>query len=160
MRGEGGCFLTHVAQLERKEGQPFSGEQACAQSELLSNFLTFVAGGWSRRVCEVGLDGAGGQIWQICSTPRSSSPPYSWFNPHQPDQLEDLYPRFARRWQQSQSWRRCLRTVIYWSAVSSGGNGTVHLDSSLVLLQSALERLAYQSLVLERRMITSEGLDS
>ena len=41
IKDEGGCFLTHVAKLERKDGKPFSGEEACEQRLLLANFLSF-----------------------------------------------------------------------------------------------------------------------
>lgn len=73
IKDEGGCFLTHVAKLERKDGKPFSGEEACEQRLLLTNFLSFTKGGRCSTACEVGLDAAGEKTWETFASPRIST---------------------------------------------------------------------------------------
>lgn len=156
---EGGCFLTHVAKLERKDGKPFSGGEACEQRSLLANFLSFTKGGRCSTVCEVGLDAAGEKTWEAFGSPPISSPPYSWFNPSKASQAELLFPLFAKRWQQSDEWRDCLRSAIYWYVQANTSGDSPGIDAALILAQSALERLAYHHLVVDKKMISPEGLD-
>lgn len=159
IKDEGGCFLTHVAKLERKDGKPFSGEDAREQRLLLTSFLSFTKGGRCSTVCEVGLDAAGEKTWEALASPRISNPPYSWFNPFKASQAELLFPLFAKRWQQSEEWKDCLRSAIYWYAQANTSGGSPGIDAAIILAQSALERLAHHYLVVDKKMISPEGLD-
>lgn len=159
IKDEGGCFLTHVAKLERKDGKHFSGEEACEQRLLLTNFLSFTKGGGCSTVCEVGLDAAGEKTWETFASPRISNPPYSWFNPFKASQAELLFPLFAKRWQQSEEWKGCLRSAIYWYVQANTSGGSPGIDAAIILAQSALERLAHHHLVVDKKMISPEGLD-
>lgn len=159
IKDEGGCFLTHLAKLERKDGKFFSGEEALEQRFLLTNFLSFTIGGRYSTVCEVGLDAAGEKTWQTFASPRISNPPYSWFNPHKAIQAELLFPLFAGRWQQSEEWKDCLRSAVYWYTQANTGGGSPGIDAAIILAQSALERLAHHHLVVDKNMISLEGLD-
>lgn len=159
IKDEGGCFLTHVAKLERKDGKPFSGEEACEQRLLLTNFLSFTKGGRCSTACEVGLDAAGEKTWETFASPRISNPPYSWFNPFKASQAELLFPLFAKRWQQSEEWKGCLRSTIYWYAQANTSGGSPGIDAAIILAQAALERLAHHHLVVDKKMISPEGLD-
>lgn len=159
IRDEGGCLLTHVAKLERKDGEPFSGEEACEQCFLLTNFLSFTNGGRCSTVCEVGLNAAGEKIWETFASPRINDSAYSWFNPSKASQAEFLFPLFAKRWQQSEEWKDSLRSAIYWYAQANTSGGVPGIDAAIILAQSALERLAHHHLVVDRKMISPEGLD-
>lgn len=159
IKDEGGCFLTHVAKLEREDGMPFSGEEAREQRLLLTNFLSFTKGGRCSTVCEVGRDAAGEKTWEMFSSPHISNPPCSWFNPFNASQAEILFPLFAKRWQQSDEWRDCLRSAIYWYVQANTSGGSPGIDAALILAQSALERLAHHHLVVDKKMISPEGLD-
>jgi hypothetical protein len=159
IKAEGGCFLTHVVKLERKDGKPFSGEDASEQCHLLNNFLSFIKGGKCAPVCGVGLDAAGATTWKTFASPYAVKPPYSWFNPFKASQAELLFPLFAKRWQQSEEWRDCMRSSIYWYAQANTGGGSPGIDAALILAQSALERLAHHHLVVDKKMISPEGLD-
>lgn len=156
---EGGCLLTHVVKLERKDGNPFSGEDASEQCHLLNNFLSFIKGGKCAPVCGVGLDAAGATTWKTFASPYAVKPPYSWFNPFKASQAELLFPLFAKRWQQSEEWRDCMRSSIYWYAQANTGGGSPGIDAAIILAQSALERLAYHYLVVDRKMISGKGFD-
>jgi hypothetical protein len=159
IKDEGGCFLTHVAKMERKDGQTFSGDEAREQLLLLTNFLSFTKGGRCSTVCEMGLDAAGQKTWETFASPRISNPPYSWFNPFKASLAELLFPLFAKRWQQSEEWRDCMRSSIYWYAQANTGGGSPGIDAAIILAQSALERLAYHYLVVDRKMISGKGFD-
>lgn len=159
IRSEGGCYLTHVAKLERKDGELFSGEEARDQRFLLSNFLSFTKGGAYSTACEVGLDATGNIAWENFGSPRISDPPYSWFTPFKASQAERLFPLFVKRWQQSEEWKDCLQTAIYWYGQANTTGGSPSIDAAIILAQSALERLAHHHLVVDRKMISPEGLD-
>ncbi|SFN47869.1 hypothetical protein [Variovorax sp. OV329] len=159
IKSEGGCSLTHVAKLERKDGKPFSGEEAGEQRFLLTNFLSLIKGGRCSTVCEAGIDAGGEKTWAMFASPYISSPPYSWFNPFKGSQAELLFPLFAKRWQQSEEWKDCLRSTIYWYVQANTSGGSPGLDAAIILAQSALERLAHHHLVVDKKMVSSEGLD-
>lgn len=159
IKNEGGCFLTHVVKMERKDGEPFSGEDASEQCFLLANFLSFVKGGQCWPVCGVGFDAVGEKTWATFASPRISNPPYTWFNPFKASQAEHLFPLFAKRWQQSEEWKDCLRSAIYWYAQANTSGGSPGIDAAIILAQSALERLAHHYLVVDKKMISPEGLD-
>lgn len=154
---EGGCFLTHVAKLERKDGNPFSREDAREQHFLLSNFLSFVKAGRCWPVCEVGLDAAGARTWESFASPQAGNPPFSWFEKLQGHQAEKLFPLFAKRWQQSEAWRDGLKHAIYWYTQANTSGGHPGIDSAIILAQTALERLAHHYTVVDRKMISREG---
>lgn len=159
IKAEGGCFLTHMVKLERNDGKPFSGEDASEQCHLLSNFLSFIKGGKCAPVCGVGLDAADAATWKTFASPYAVKPPYSWFNPFKASQAELLFPLFVKRWQQSEEWRDCLRASIYWYAQANTNGGSPGIDAAIILAQSALERLAYHYLVVDRKMISGKGFD-
>lgn len=156
IRYEGGCFLTHVAKLERTSGRHFSGEEACEQRLLLTNFFSFIKGGSCSTVCEVGFDASGHKTWESFASPCISNPPYSWFDVLEASQAEILFPLFAKRWQQSEEWKDCLRSSIYWYMQANTSGGSPGIDAAIILAQSALERLAYQHLVVDRKMISQK----
>lgn len=159
IKNEGGYFLTHVARLERKDGKPFSQEEAHEQRSLLTNVLSFTLGGKFYTVCDVGFDATGERTWSALSSPRAINAPYSWFNPFQANQAERLFPLFAKRWQQSDEWRGCLRSAVYWYAQANTSGGSPGIDAAIILAQSALERLAYHHLVVDKQAISARKLD-
>jgi hypothetical protein len=159
IKEEGGCFPTHVAKLERKDGKPFAGDEAIEQRWLLANFLSFTRGARCSTVCEVGLDSAGAKTWEAFASPPYGIPPYSWFTPFKASQAEILFPLFAKRWQQSEEWKGCLRAAIYWYTQANTSGGSPSIDAAIILAHAALERLAHHHLVVDRKMISAGGLD-
>jgi len=157
LKQEGGCFLTHVAQLKRKDGKPFSGEEAEEPLLILANFLSFVKGSRFSTVCEVGLDATGAKTYENFASPRTNGPMRSWFEERKGHQAEILFPLFVKRWQQSKEWRDCLVHAIYWYTQANTDGSHPGIDSAIILAQTALERLAYHHLVVDRKMISSEG---
>ncbi|MBF22357.1 MAG: hypothetical protein CML18_01645 [Pusillimonas sp.] len=160
IKAEGGCFLTHVVKLERKDGKLFSGDDASEQCRLLNTFLSFIKGGRCAPVCGVGIDAAGATAWKTFASPHAIKPPNSWFNPFKASQAELLFPLFAKRWQQSEEWRDCLHSSIYWYTQANTSGGSPGIDAAIILAQSALERLAYHYLVEDRQMVSSKGFEN
>lgn len=159
IKAGGGCFLTHVVKLERIDGEPFSGREASEQSHLLNTFLSFIKGGKCPVVCGVGLDAAGTKMWNTFASPNATNPPYSWFTPFKASQAELLFPLFAQRWQESEEWKDCLRSAVYWYLQANTSGGVPGIDAAIILAQSALERLAHHYLVVDKKMISPEGFD-
>lgn len=157
IKEEGGCFLTHVAKLERKDGGPFSGEVARDQLRMLSQFLSLVLGSDCSTVCNVGFDKFGERVWEDCAAPRLPKRVQSWFHEWRADQVEQLFPLFVKRWEQSQEWKHCLEHAIYWYTQANTDGASLHIQSAIILVQAALERLAYHYAVVDRRMISDEG---
>ncbi|MFG8737175.1 hypothetical protein ACEPTO_17605 [Pseudomonas aeruginosa] len=156
-RQEGGYYLTHVGKLARIDGANFSGDEANEQYHLAANFLSFVQGSRCWPVCIAGLDENGSMSWQTWASPPASTPAQSWFDLHHSIQAEQLFPLFSKRWNQSESWRDCLRSAIYWYIQSNTSGGVPGIDAAIILAQSALERLAHHYLVIDRKMISAEG---
>lgn len=157
IKEEGLCLLTHVVNLEREDGGPFSVDEAKKQIALLTYFLSLVKGSTVWVVCDAGFDERGERVWQSFCAPRLGEPPYWWADRSQGHQVEALFPPFVQRWSQSQAWRDCLTHAIYWYNQANTGDGQPGVDSALVLVQAALERLAFHYAVIERRMISRDG---
>jgi len=100
------------------------------------------------------LDAQGKKLWEAFSSPNYSDPSSTWFSKHNPQQAEDLFPLFAKRWQQSEEWKDCLNTVVYWYARANSAGPSPGIDTGIILAQVALERLAFHYLVLVKRSHT------
>lgn len=154
---EGVCLVTHVVKLERKDGATFSVEAAKKQITQLTQFLSLAKGSSNWVVCDVGIDADGTRVWQSFCTPQLGEPPYCWADTSQGQYLESLFPLFAARWNQSAEWRECLGHAIYWYTQANTGGGQPGIDSALILVQAALERLAHHHAVVDQKLISADG---
>lgn len=156
---EGGCHVTHVAKLERADAAPFSGNEFDVQRELLASFMSFIRGRDYRLTCSIGLDAHESTTWQSLDHPSADSNVESWFSAEHGKQAEDLFPLFSRRWKQSEAWKDCLRTAVYWYTQATTDGKLPGIGAAIILIQSALERLAHHYLVVDRKMISGKGFD-
>lgn len=154
---EGLCLLTHMVKLQRKDGATFSVEAAKRQLTQLTQFLSFVKGSSNWVVCDVGFDADGARAWQSFCAPRLGESWYSWADASQGQTLETLFPLFVARWNQSAEWRECLSHAIYWYTQANTGGGQPGIDSALILVQAALERLAHHHAVVDQKLISAVG---
>lgn len=156
MKSEGGCHLTHIGCIKRKDGMTFSGCIAADMLMMLRFFLSFSNGNWCEPICPVGFDQAGIRIWESWSSPRDyrhfSS---SWFDPHHSSQLQELFPGFADKWK-DMNWRETLRGIIYWYINANNGQ-PIATDAGIILTQAAIERLSYEYAVEAQRLVTDDG---
>ena len=159
IKNEGGSFLTHIGKLEKINGTKFSAIEADEQYRLIGSFLSFALGSQCRPVCRVGLDENSTKTWEYWDSPVSSHSTISWFNPLFCQQVELLFPLFSQRWEQSSEWEDTLRSSIYWYLQANTLGEGRGIDAAIILAQSALERLAYQYLVIDQKMISVQGFN-
>ena len=154
---QGGYRLTHIASARKAEGTTFSGKDAKACLSSLHYFLSFAKGGWCNPMCAVGFDELGNRVWELWSPPRESwRTPSSWFYPQRGDQLATLYPTFMKKWKNG-DWRDALEEVIYW--YSNANFPERGIEAGIILTQAAIERLAYEYVVKDKRLLLSDAFD-
>ncbi len=154
-REDGGQRLTHVGSVRRDDCQAFTPKDANEILNALHYFLSFARGGWCSPVCPVGFDAAGERVWGQWSSSRDwSDSQQNWFVLGHGQQLADLFPLFVRRWEEDH-WREALTAVVYWYVSASASSRGV--DAGIILIQAAIERLAYEYAVHEKRLISEEG---
>ena len=152
---EGGYRLTHVGEIQKAGQATFTGKDADGCLRALRFFLSFAKGGWCEPICPVGFDASDSRVWEMWSSPRE--PWYtllSWFDPHNSAQLVALFPGFMKRWADD-DWREALRGVIYWYL--NANHSSRGIDAGIILTQAAIERLSYEFIAKDRRLITVDG---
>ncbi|MBA7604905.1 hypothetical protein ES703_12033 [subsurface metagenome] len=155
LKAEGGYCLTHVGSLEKADSTPFSGKDADDHLKALRFFLSFAKGDWCEPICVVGYDASGNRTWESWSSPKEPwhTPP-SWFDPHNSSQMVVLFPGFMTRWA-NEDWRKALHEVIYWYL--NANHSSRGIDAGIILAQAAIERLSYEFVVKDRRLLTANG---
>ena len=155
LKAEGGYCLTHVGSLEKADSTPFSGKDADDHLKALRFFLSFAKGGWCEPICVVGYDASVNRTWECWSSPKEPwhTPP-SWFDPHNSSQMVVLFPGFMTRWA-NEDWRKALHEVIYWYL--NANHSSRGIDAGIILAQAAIERLSYEFVVKDRRLLTANG---
>lgn len=157
-RADGIGRRTHLGELRRRNGDAFTFDDAEEQLALLDRFLAFVRGTWCDPVLSVGFDDEGARLWEVYHEPPARRlPAASWRDRYYSIQIVDLYPLFSRRWNQSSEWRNTLLEVIYWYVSANSSDGRPGIDASIIMIQAALERLAYQHVVIEKRLMSKGG---
>jgi hypothetical protein len=149
----GGYGLTHIGRLVKQDGSSFTGKEALEMMDVLSLFFSFAKGAWCQPICLVGLDENSNKVWESWSSARDFwSEPLSWFDEMKSQQIADLFPDFMNRLTNGQ-WQDTLREVIYWYLNSNKGRA----DVGIILTQTAIERLSFDYVVKERRLLEAEG---
>lgn len=150
--------LTHMGVLRKNDGSSFTFDEYMSFQVELSSFLTFIKGGrnWPCLITGYSDDAL---VFRALSAPVASKNSQSWFDPHSASDAENLYPLFSALWAKSDEWQSCLSSVLYWYAQSNTKGGVPGIDACIILTQTALEKLAYQYLVVDRNMISPNGFD-
>ncbi len=149
-------FFTHHLLLQRAHGATFSSSEADEQLGLLSTFLSFCHEHWVSPALVSGLDEAGIVAMEQWGT-RLLSPwrrSQNWLDEHHGGSMADVFPAFAKRMQDPE-WNDAIRAAVYWYIRADTDH--VGPDGAIVLLQAALERLAWHVLVRHRRAISEDG---
>lgn len=147
---------THQGEFSREDGSSFTGKQAQAFLERLSLFLSFCRGRWVAIALTVGLDDNGEKALEQWGTGHVSSwhEPIGWLDEHHGSCIAELYAGFCSKLNDA-AWRDAIRHVVYWFARAD--TNLVGPDGACILLQAALERLAWHVLVCERGAISDKG---
>lgn len=155
LKEEGGYRLTHIGCVDQIDHAPYTGKDIKHILKALRYFMSFAKGIWSEPVCVVGFDASGNRVWESWSSPSESwYTPRSWFDPHNSSQLAKLFSGFMGRWTDNY-WHDALHEVIYWylnANYSSRG-----IDTGIILTQAAIERISFELVVKDRRLITIDG---
>lgn len=150
--------LTHMGVFRKNDGSNFVFDEYMSFQVELSSFLTFLKGGRNWPCLITGYSGDT-LAFRALSAPVASKNSQSWFDPHSASDAENLYPLFSALWAKSDEWQSCLSSVLYWYAQSNTKGGVPAIDACIILAQTALEKLAYQYLVVDRNMISPDGFE-
>jgi hypothetical protein len=143
--------FTHAVRIERQDAASFSIDDFKALSEGLRRFLSFVQGRWIGLVLPVGYDSDERAVRQEWGPWRMDPWEYydSWADPQEGSHLGEAFCGFVRR-RQDAFWKETLDSVIYWYVESN--HNPLSLETSIILAQVALERLAWHCLVVQGGM--------
>jgi hypothetical protein len=147
---------THQVEFSREDGSSFTGKQAQVFLEKMSLFLSFCRGRWVAIALAVGLDDSAERKLEQWGTGRVSSwhGPNGWLDEHHGTCIGELYEEFCSKLDDT-VWLDAIRHVVYWFARAD--TNLVGPDGACILLQAALERLAWHVLVRERGAISDKG---
>jgi len=155
LKTEGGYQLTHIGCIRKKDGPTFLAEDADDCLYALQYFLSFAKGSWGEPVCAVGFDASGNRVWESWASPKEpGQTPLSWFDSRTSEQLITLFPLFMKCWE-NDNWRETLHEVIYWYL--SANQSSRGIDTGIILMQAAIERLAYEFVVRDKLLLTKQG---
>ena len=151
--------LTHVAKVEKKDKGFISIEEYKKLEELLTCFLSFSKGSWINPSCAIGIDENNEKKWYLLTPPKSEWKSLeSWFEPTYGQlsmpMMKKLLLQFSELWE-SENWRETLWEVVYWFInANDGGRG---VDAGLILAQTALQRLSFEYVVNDKKLLSSKG---
>ncbi|HSY93348.1 MAG TPA: hypothetical protein VK812_18440 [Candidatus Binatus sp.] len=148
--------LSHHLLLRKASGAAFSCFEAQQVLETLSTFLRFCAEHWVAPAMVVGSDSAGLAAMEDWGSPKVDAldTPGNWLDRDHGGAMLEIFPEFSRLMGDSQ-WRERIRTAVYWYLRADTNH--VGPDGAIILLQAALETLAWHILVRHRRAISEEG---
>ncbi len=158
IKEDGIVRLTHMGVFRKNDGSNFGFDDYMSFQVELSSFFTFLKGGRNWPCLITGYSGDR-LAFRALSAPAFSRNSQSWFDPLSASDAESLYPLFSKLWAKSDEWQSCLGSVLYWYAQSNTKGGVPAIDACIILAQTALEKLAYQYLVVDRNMISPNGFD-
>ncbi len=155
---EGGYQLTHAGRIQKLDGSAFSGNELSDCLTMLTFLLSFARGCWCNPVCSVGIDRASDVVLESWSVPRESWKPHvGWLSAQNDTQLPSFASSFSKKWS-NEDWRETLRETIYWYL--NANDSSQGIDTGIILAQAAIEKLSYQYVVIEKRLILREGFRS
>ncbi len=156
LRTREGVRLTHLVEVEQ-EGNDFNGKDAENVMQAMRHFLTFAKGGACDLACPSGRNDSDEEVWARWSSPRQwKRAPLSWFDRKDVKPLSELFPGFMRRWTMD-GWEGALRISLWWYVLANSSSHAI--EQGIVSAQIAMERLAYQYCVRERKLVSEHGFE-
>lgn len=149
-------FFTHHLCMRKADGTSFFCSEAHEELKQLSTFFSFCHGHWVSTALTCGLNEKGVVAMEEWGT-RMVSPwrrTTNWLDEHYGNGMVELFPGFVRR-MADPDWKAALEYAIYWYIRSD--TNFVGPDGACILLQAALERLAWHVLVRDRRSLSEHG---
>jgi hypothetical protein len=157
LKESGGFGLTHIARLQRIDGQTFSVEEARPiLFRSLPDYLSFCRGFRVGSFLGVGFDADSKPIWHDWTLDRFErwQNVDSWFNELDYGGLIDGFPNY---WIKSREveWGEPIHLALHWYLECNQQAGGV--EGSIILGQAAFELLAWTMLVGDRRVLSNDG---
>jgi hypothetical protein len=150
-------LFTHHLSMSKVGGTPFSCAEAHGQLKDLSELLSFCHGRWVSTALTYGINMQGEVAMEEWGT-RQLSPwqrPSSWLDAHHGMCMLELFPGFMQLVAASPDWEAAVHHALYWYIRAD--TNSVGPDGGCILLQAALERLAWHLLVRERGSLSEDG---
>ena len=148
--------FTHLAQLSRLDEQPFSANDARSRLEDLSRFLSFCNGTWVSTALAYGIGCDGELAYQEWGTGQVSvnGNADSWLDLYHGGEMVGFFPTFTLLLR-SPEQAEMVNFVLYWYVRAN--TNFVGPDGACILLQTALERIAWHVLVNDRHALSRKG---
>ncbi len=148
--------FTHHLVVRRADGAAFSCAEAESVMDTLAIFLRFCAERWVAPALIVGVDTSGAVAMQEWGAPKVDvrDSPSNWLDAYHGEPMLEIFPEYSRL-MGDPDWREAIRAAVYWYIRANTNH--VGPDGGIVLLQAALERLAWQLLVQHRGAISVDG---
>lgn len=160
------AFTKEAAQSNRMDGisrrthsvhVSFSSSKAvveCAKLiEVLQLFFSFVVGKECIAVCPVGKN-SGGECWRIYSAPSHVSGFAESWSGSKPQFMAELFPSFSAM-ATCEIWGSTLADALHWYLNSNRPD--LGADLGIILTQAALEAIAYNAIVNDRKLLSAKG---
>jgi hypothetical protein len=151
-------FFTHHLTMRRADGAAFTTVEAVVQLGLLSTFLTFCHGHWVSPGLVRGTSDGGTVVFEEWGTRLVSrwQRADNWLDEHHGRCMKELFSGYCER-MADPSWNEAVRTALYWYVRAE--TSYVGPDGSIILLQAALERLAWHVVVRHRRVLSENAFN-
>lgn len=157
LKKEGGYAITHCGAITREGTEEFSSQQSDELLTCLHYFLSFATGRWAGLSLPVGRDVNGNRVFEQWGMRRTAEGTWngslSWFDSQHSRLLGQVLPGFYRLWKSS-LWNIALKHSLYWYVAANAGGTGMGVDTGLVLAQNALELLAWNYCVQDRKMVS------
>lgn len=155
IKEDGISRITQVGRIEKKNGL-ISIREYRELEVALTHFLSFAKGSWINPSCSVGKTDENEIDWYLFNPPKNEWKSLeSWIDPLQnSSSMSKLFPLFMDRWE-SERWKDTLKEVIYWFLHANDGSRGI--DAGLILAQTALERLSFEYVVHEKKLLSVKG---
>ncbi len=153
----GGYLITHLGSVERADKSEFSSADL---DEILSRLMllfSFALGRWSAPSLTVGYDSIGVVAYEQLGLGRVDDGAwkgsFSWFDEHHSELLGEVGHGF---WNLSERdiWKKPLHEALYWYIQANKVGSGLGVDSALLFTQAALELLAWNYCVRDRKMVS------
>ncbi len=156
LKDTAGYAITHVGHIERSDGGAFSVEQVGNVLRVLFHFLSFCRGAWCSPQLPVGFNACAERVWerwQACPTDNWKQVG-TWLNDFRGMNaaLPGFFDRFA-----SDLWEEPIRWAIFWYVEANESAGGI--EGATILIQAALELLAWTMFVKDRAVLSENGFD-
>ena len=156
LKNEGGYAITHLGRINIKDKKIITNKQVHDLEEAIFNFFSFVRGNWTP-ILPIGIGKQNEVVWEQWGFGHIS--PWqdlehweTWFDVWNGKDLIELLNNFLKYWAIPE-WKETIRFAIYWYIHAN--TQLVGADGSIILMQTALERISWSYHVNDKQCINA-----